>query len=61
MLFINIQPNSGFGNILFMILNGLNLSLKYNIKLNLIDYNQSRSDRLNFKKYDIFNTFKMIN
>lgn len=60
MLFINIQPNSGFGNILFMILNGINLSLKYNIKLNLIDYNQSRADRPHFKKYDIFKSYNII-
>jgi len=60
MLFINIQCGSGFGNILFMVLNGLNLSLKYNMKLNLIDYNQTRADRPNFKKYDIFKSFDII-
>ena len=60
MLYINIHPSSGFGNILFMVSNGLNLSLKYNIKLNLIDYNQSRADRPNFKKYDIFKSLDII-
>ena len=60
MLYINLYSNAGFGNILFQVLNGLNLSIEYNTELYFIDYIESRKDRPNFKKYDIFKNLNII-
>jgi len=60
MIYINLYSNAGFGNLLFQILNGLNLSIEYNTELYLIDYVESKKDRPNFKKYDMFKNLNVI-
>lgn len=54
MIYINIHHSSELGDILFMILNGLNLSVEYKLNLNIIDNDKSESDKPNFKIYDMF-------
>ena len=59
-LFCDLYKSCGLGNLLFIISNGLSLSFDYNIPVNFIDYNPTRLDRPNFKKYKIFDNLSYI-
>jgi hypothetical protein len=59
-IYINLYNDIGFGNLLFMVINGLALSYEYNREVKLIRYNSNRADRPNIKKYQIFKSMKFI-
>ena len=59
-IYINLYNDVGFGNLLFMVINGLALSYEYNRDVKLIRYNSKRADRPNIKKYQIFKSMKFI-
>ena len=61
MLYCNLHNSCGFGNLLFIISNGLSLSYDYNISVNFIDYNPTRFDRPNLKNYKIFDSINLTN
>ncbi len=61
MIYCDLFKTCGFGNLLFIISNGLSLSYDYNIPIKFIDYIAGRQDRPNFKNYKIFESLETIN
>ncbi len=59
-LYCDLYKSCGFGNLLFIISNGLSLSYDYNTPIHFIDYNPIRSDRPNLKKYKIFENLSYV-
>ncbi len=59
-LYCDLYKSCGFGNLLFIISNGLSLSFDYNIPVNFIDYISIRNDRPNFKNYKIFDNLSYV-
>jgi hypothetical protein len=59
-IYLNIVNSVGFGNILFMIANGLSLSYEYNRPIQIIEYVDIRKDRPNIKTYNIFKSLPFI-
>lgn len=60
-LYISLYSSVGFGNLLFMVINGLALSYKYNRNVKFIDYKSKRDDRPHINNYNIFKSLEFIN
>jgi hypothetical protein len=60
-IYINLFNSCGFGNLLFIICNGLALSLEYSKQVYFLNYTNTRKDRMNINNYKIFNNLNFIN
>lgn len=60
-IFIKLMNSAGFGNLLFMICNGIALSNEYNRQLQIIEYHNTRHDRPNIRTFTMFKSLDFIN
>jgi hypothetical protein len=59
-IYINLYNSLGFGNLLFIVINGLALSYEYDRQIIFCSYKPYRYDRPNINTYNIFKSLQFI-
>ncbi len=60
-IYIDLFNSCGFGNLLFIVCNGLALSLEYSRDIKFLNYASTRKDRININNYNMFKNLNYIN